>query len=284
MSFQLDPATTMGTVALKVSNIERSIAFYEKVIGLRAISVTDHQASLSANGKDVLLELEEVSEPYTGTHRGHTGLYHFALLLPTRKALGNILKHFIQLKISVGQADHLVSEALYLSDPDQNGIEIYRDRPRSEWQYDSNNMVRMSTDPIDWEGVLAEADERPFTTLDNDTVMGHIHLHVSDLNTAYRYYCELLGFSLESDWSANGALFIGAGRYHHHIGLNIWNGRGGTPLPSHATGIKEYTIHLGTDEERETIAERLKQARYQVDARGKQYYTIDPFGIGIVLN
>jgi len=284
MSFELNPATTIGTVSLKVSNIERSVAYYEKVIGLRAISVTNRQASLSANGKDVLLELEEVSEPYIGTHRGHTGLYHFALLLPTRKALGNILKHFIQLKISVGQADHLVSEALYLSDPDHNGIEIYRDRPRSEWQYDSNNMVKMATDPIDWEGVLAEADERPFEAIDHGTVMGHIHLHVSDLNTAYRYYCELLGFSLESDWSANGALFIGAGRYHHHIGLNIWNGRGGTPLPSHATGIKEYTIHLGTAEERETIAQRLKQAGYQVEARGEQYYTIDPFGIGIVLN
>lgn len=284
MSFQLDPTTNLGTVALKVSNIERSIAFYEKVIGLQAINVTDHKASLSANGKDILLELEEVSEQYEGSHRGHTGLYHFALLLPTRKALGNILKHFVQLNIGVGQADHLVSEALYLSDPDHNGIEIYRDRPRSQWQYDSNNTVKMATDPIDWEGILAEADDRPFTALDENTVMGHIHLHVSDLNVAYRYYCELLGFSLESDWSANGALFIGAGGYHHHIGLNIWNGRGGTPLPANATGIKEYSIYLRDAEERETIVQRLKQAGHHVEARGEHYYTIDPFGIGIVLN
>jgi len=177
----------------------------------------------------------------------------------------------------------VVSEALYLSDPNQNGIEIYRDRPRSQWQYDSNNMVNMATDPIDWEGILAEADDRPFTGIDENTMMGHIHLHIADLNTAYHYYCDLLGFSLESDWSANGALFIGAGRYHHHIGLNIWNVRGGTPLPANATGIKEYSIQLGSNEERETIIQRLEQAGYHVEARGEHNYTVDPFGIGIVL-
>src|SRR5690606_21333704 len=127
--------------------------------------------------------------------------------------------------------DHLVSEALYLSDPDQNGIEIYRDRPRAEWEYDQRNFVKMATDPIDWEGILAEADNQPFPGLDEGTVMGHVHLHVADLKKARQYYCELLGFSLESDWSANGALFVGAGRYHHHLGLNVWNGRGAAPLP-----------------------------------------------------
>lgn len=283
MSNQIDPALSLGKVALKVSNIERSVAFYEQVIGLKAIQVTETQASLSANGKDVLLELEVVNEPYTGSRRGHTGLYHFALLLPTRKALGNILKHFVQLRIGVGQADHLVSEALYLSDPDQNGIEIYRDRPRSEWQYDSNNMVRMATDPIDWEGILAEADDRPFTSIDENTVMGHIHLHISDLNKAKRYYCDELGFSLELDWSVNGALFTGAGRYHHHIGLNIWNGRGATPLPTNATGLKEYTILLSSAEEKEAVVQRLKQFGHEVEARGDHYYTVDPFGIGIIL-
>lgn len=283
MTYQLNPATSLGILKLKVSDIKRSIAFYEQVIGLKAIHATDAAASLTANGTDILLELEQTSKPYIGSHRGHTGLYHFALLVPSRRALGNILKHFVDLKVAVGQADHMVSEALYLSDPDQNGIEIYRDRPRSEWAYDAHDRVKMATDPIDWEGILAEADQGPFQGLDRGTVVGHVHLHVADLNMAYQYYCELLGFSLESDWSANGALFVAAGRYHHHLGLNIWNGRGGTPLPPYATGIEYYTIKLANADELATIVERLTKAGYAVHKNEAGYYTKDPFGIGIQL-
>lgn len=281
MTYQLNPETSLGIVKLKVSNIEDSIAFYERVIGLKTTRRTTVTASLSANGNDTLLELEQINTPYTGSHRGHTGLYHFALLVPSRKALGNILKHLIHSKIAIGQADHLVSEALYISDPDHNGIEIYRDRPRSEWNYDQNDQVRMASDPIDWEGILAEAEQVPFQGLDEGTVMGHIHLHVSDLDKAYQYYCKLLGFSLESDWSANGALFVGAGRYHHHIGLNIWNGRGGKPLPEHATGIDYYTIRLANPDELATVVERLRNGGYAVQPNEAGYITKDPFGIGI---
>jgi len=283
MSIQIHPNTTLGTVKLKVSDIKRSIQFYEKVIGLKAIHTTVNTASMSANGVDSLLMLEQTSKAYDGSRRGHTGLYHFALLVPSRKALGNILKHLIEMRIAIGQADHLVSEALYLSDPDQNGIEIYRDRPRAEWEYDQRNYVKMATDPIDWEGILAEADKQPFQGLDEGTVMGHVHLHVADLNIAHQYYCELLGFSLESDWSANGALFVGAGRYHHHLGLNIWNGRGATPLPAHATGLEYFTIHAVSEEELTAIVNRLQEAGYVVEHDGSGYFTKDPFGIGIQL-
>jgi len=283
MSIQIHPNTTLGTVKLKVSDIKRSIQFYEKVIGLKAIHTTVNTASMSANGVDSLLMLEQTSKAYDGSRRGHTGLYHFALLVPSRKALGNILKHLIEMRIAIGQADHLVSEALYLSDPDKNGIEIYRDRPRAEWEYDQRNYVKMATDPIDWEGILAEADKQPFQGLDEGTVMGHVHLHVADLNKAHQYYCELLGFSLESDWSANGALFVGAGRYHHHLGLNIWNGRGATPLPAHATGLEYFTIHAVGEEELTAIVNRLQEAGYAVECNGSGYLTKDPFGIGIQL-
>lgn len=282
MSIQIHPNTSLGVVKLKVSDINRSVAFYENIIGLKAIQTTETTATLSANGVDSLLELEQTDQSYLGNRRGHTGLYHFALLVPSRKALGNILKHLIESRIALGQADHLVSEALYLSDPDQNGIEIYRDRPRHEWEYDQNDNVKMATDPIDWEGILAEADNRPFEGIDPATVMGHVHLHVADLNKAYEYYCQLIGFSLELDWSFNGALFVAAGRYHHHLGLNIWNGRGASPFPEHATGIKYYTIKIVEEAELKAIEGRLNEAGYTTEPLEKNgFFTKDPFGIGI---
>lgn len=284
MSYQLDAATSLGTVKLRVSNIQRSISFYEQIIGLKAIHITSASASLTADGETVLVELVQTSAPYEGSRRGHTGLYHFALLVPSRRALGNVLQHFVEQQVAVGQADHLVSEALYLSDPDQNGIEIYRDRPRSEWKYDLNDRVKMVSDPIDWEGILAEADQAPFQGIDSGTIIGHVHLHVSDLNKAHQFYCELLGFSLESDWSANGALFVAAGRYHHHLGLNIWNGRGGTALPAHAPGIEYYTIVLANAEELNAVVERLNAAGYAAYKNEVGYMTKDPFGIGIQLS
>lgn len=281
MSFTLQPNTALGAVKLKISNLARSILFYEQIIGLKTLAQTETTAKLTADGSTVLLELEQVNEPYTGARRGHTGLYHFAILLPNRQELSRILRHFINKQIAIGQADHLVSEALYLSDPDQNGIEIYRDRPRSEWKYDQNNMVKMASDPIDWESLLAESADEPFTGLSADSIMGHVHLHVSSLEKAKQYYIDVLGFSIELDWSMNGALFTGAGRYHHHIGLNIWNGRGGTPMPANATGIEYYTICLASVEELQHVAARLENAGYKVEHNAKSMYTIDPFGIGI---
>lgn len=283
MTFIINANTTLGSVKLKVSNLARSISFYERVIGLKAINVTEQLAQLTADGSTILVELEEIENIYTGSHRGHSGLYHFALLLPTRKSLGSMLRHLIEQGIQLGQADHLVSEALYLSDPDNNGIEIYRDRPRSEWQYDSSKMVKMASDPIDWEGLLRDSEGEVFNGIDADTIMGHVHLHVADLKKATEFYRDIVGFSLELDWTANGALFTGAGGYHHHIGLNVWNGRGATPLPENATGLKYFTIKLASDEERELLAERLQEAGYPVEKGDGYMFVVDPFGIGIRL-
>lgn len=281
MSFTLHPNTSLGAVKLKIANLARSISFYEQIIGLKTLSQTETTAKMTVDGKSVLLELEQVNEPYTGARRGHTGLYHFAILLPNRQELSKILRHFIANQIAIGQADHLVSEALYLSDPDQNGIEIYRDRPRSEWEYDQNKMVKMASDPIDWESLLAESTEEPFTGLSPESIMGHVHLHVSSLEKAKQYYIDVLGFSLELDWSMNGAVFTGAGGYHHHIGVNIWNGRGGTPMPSNATGIEYYTVFLASAEELSDAGNRIEEAGYEVERNVDSMYTLDPFGIGI---
>lgn len=283
MTFIINENTSLGLVKLKVENLARSITFYESIIGLKSINVTDKSAQLTANGSTILIELTEIDDVYTGSHRGHSGLYHYALLLPNRKALGSILRHLIEHGVQLGQADHLVSEALYLSDPDNNGIEIYRDRPRSEWKYDSNNMVKMASDPIDWEGLLKESENEMFYGIDTETVMGHIHLHVADLKKADEFYNGILGFTLESDWSANGALFVGAGGYHHHIGLNVWNGRGARPLPHNATGLEYFTIKLPSDGDRELIAGRLDEAGYPVLRNEGFMYVVDPFGIGIRL-
>jgi len=281
MSFTIHSQTSLGTVKLNISNLARSITFYEKIIGLKVLSQTEHTAKMTVDGTTVLLELVQVDDPYTGTKRGHTGLYHFAILLPNRKELSKILRHLIANQIAIGQADHLVSEALYLSDPDQNGIEIYRDRPRSEWEYSENGMVKMASDPIDWESLLAESEDEPFLGLSEQSIIGHIHLHVSSLEKAKDYYVDVLGFTLESDWSMNGALFVGAGGYHHHIGLNIWNGRGGSPLPSNATGIHYFTICISSAEQLEQIAGRIEEAEYLVERVVHSLYTVDPFGISI---
>ena len=283
MTYALHPNTSLGLVKLKISNLEKSIAFYEKVIGLKSINVTNKTAQLSANGITPLLELEQIDQPYTGSKRGHTGLYHFALLLPTRKALGKVLQHFVNLHVPIGQADHLVSEALYLSDLDGNGIEIYRDRPRDEWKLDERGLVKMASDPIDWEGILAEAKGEVFTGLDEGTIMGHMHLHVSSLPAAKKYYCDIMGFNLEADWSFNGAYFVAAGGYHHHLGLNVWNGQGIPPLPDHATGLAYYTIVLANHNEWNTLKQRLEAHSYSVTVTGNEMLTTDPFGIQIKL-
>lgn len=285
MTHKLHPGTKLGEVKLKVSDLSRSLAWYERTIGLRLLRKQEdgRVAELTANGSTPLVVLEEVPGAVITPERAFSGLYHYAILLPTRKDLGITLRHLVEQGVAVGQADHLVSEALYLSDPDRNGIEIYRDRPRSEWNRNADGTVQMASDPIDWEGLLAEAGDTAWNGMPAGTTIGHVHFHIGDIAKARSFYCDVLGFDIEADWMRMGALFIGAGGYHHHIGLNLWAGAGAPPAPENGTGIDYFTIVLPTAEELAKVTESALAAGFRVETRDGGTFLADPFGIGIKL-
>ncbi|MFD1731060.1 VOC family protein [Deinococcus malanensis] len=235
---RLPKQLTLGPVDLSVSDLERSVAFYQQVLGM---AVLEQQPGTATLGAGALPLLQLTGRPGARpAPAGSSGLYHFAVLLPTRADLGRWVRHVAKLGLRVGQSDHLVSEAFYLSDPDGHGIEVYRDRPRSEWQWDLDQ-VRMASDPIDIPGLLSEPGaERPFDGLPDGTVMGHVHLRVGDLAATESFYRQVLGFDVVARWP--GALFISVGGYHHHLGLNTWQSEGGRPPRKAAPGWRACTF------------------------------------------
>jgi catechol 2,3-dioxygenase len=291
MAAKIDPATSLGEVKLKVSNLDRSIEFYRDVVGLQVEVRQGNIARLGAGEDRTLLVLEQVTDAIVTPQRRFSGLYHFAILLPTRVALGVALRRLVASGIRIGQADHLVSEALYISDPEQNGIEIYRDRPRDEWEHDDRGQVKMASDPIDWEGLLALADGQAETAMPTGTIIGHVHLHVGNLAESERFYCGVLGFDMMADYlRPAGALFVSAGGYHHHLGLNTWQGAGAPLPPPNGTGLAWYTIELPDADALAAVIERLKSAGAPVsategkdDGKGGCWMASDPTGIAIRL-
>ncbi|MGH7616623.1 MAG: VOC family protein [Gemmatimonadaceae bacterium] len=218
-AYRLPEATRLGRVRLQVADLDRSIAYYENVIGFRVIERAGSVASLGA-GNSVIVELHERPGATHITRRGQIGLYHFAILLPNRAALGRFVKHLAAIGEYAGMSDHFVSEAVYLQDPDGLGIEVYADRPRSAWRAE-NNQLAMSSIPLDVPSLVAEAGDEPWQGAPEGTVLGHVHLYVRDLDDAASFYHEGLGFD-KVVWSYPGALFMSAGGYHHHLGTNTW--------------------------------------------------------------
>ena len=232
----------IGSVSLTVRDLDRSIAFYRDGLGFRVLTETAVEAALSADGVRTLVELHERADAVLRPRRC-TGLFHFAILVPTRAALGRSLRHLTDEGWPLtGVADHLVSEALYLSDPDGLGIEICRDRPRETWTR-VGGQVMMATDPLDLESVANEPGaERSWTGLDAATVIGHVHLHVASLVEAERLYCGVVGFE-PTLRTYPGALFVAAGGYHHHLGVNTWMGEGAPAPPEHAVGLRWFSVY-----------------------------------------
>jgi catechol 2,3-dioxygenase len=257
----IDPGTQVGVVSLGVADLERSVTFYRDAIGFGVLEREDGKAVLGAGGKPRLLLTEEPGDnPWPHDRYAYTGLYHFAILVPTRADLGRWLRHWLEIGMPLpGQGDHLVSEALYLSDPDGNGIEIYRDRPRSEWTW-ANGQVRMAADPVDLRGVLEEAEHegQPWNGMAPGTRVGHIHLQVGDIAQAEEFYHGVLGFDVVARMSS--ALFVSAGGYHHHIGMNTWHSRGAPPAPEGIAGLRFYSLELASAEARAAVVARLKAA------------------------
>jgi catechol 2,3-dioxygenase len=274
----LHPATHIGAVQLTIADLDRSVAFYETVLGLQVHDRSDGQANLGVGGSN-LVELVALPGARQVTH--HSGLYHFAILTPSRVALAQALRNFVQHGVRLGGSDHLVSEALYFSDPDGNGIEVYRDRPRDEWQYE-NGLPVLGGLPLDYQGILREleGDDAPWQGMDPNTVMGHMHLHVSNLPAALQFYRDVVGFDLIMDW--NQASFLSAGGYHHHLGVNTWAGVGVPPHPDDAVGLRHYEIVLPTETECSALVARLAQAGVAQEARADGLFVRDPAQNGIL--
>jgi len=253
----IDPATSVGDVHLTIPDLTRSVRFYESHLGFLVHRRDDRTAWLGAGGPDLLVLSQCETAPRV---RGTTGLYHFAILVPTRADLARALRRLVETgTVMQGAADHGVSEALYLADPDGNGIEIYRDRPRAEWPY-AGGHLRMGADPIDLDELLAEKTEHDDSaTLAGGTVIGHVHLHVSRLDDAERFYVGVLGFELMQRYGPS-ALFVSAGGYHHHIGLNTWAGVGAPPPPPGAIGLRHFLVRLPTTAAVEAVAARARTA------------------------
>lgn len=281
MNFHREPITFVGQVNLKVQNLERSLAFYREVIGFEVIEQTDSSANLTADGKTVLLSIQQSNNliPKQGKT---TGLYHYALLLPKRSDLAEIVQHFRETGLRFGSSDHLVSEALYLSDPDGNGIEIYIDREPSAWDWD-NGEVAMAVDPLNFADLLSGGEQQRWKGLPAGTVMGHIHLHVSELVKTEEFYSKGLGFEVVNRYGEQ-ALFISDGKYHHHIGLNTWNGVG-APAPSpNSVGLESFTIMFPNEEKKNKIIAQLKNIGASVTEENGLTIATDPSGNRIHLS
>jgi catechol 2,3-dioxygenase len=238
---RIPAGTSLGTVALTVSSLERSRAFYEQVIGLRSQEQPDGSLLLGGTARwPSLLSLTADSSAAPRNPR-QTGLYHFAILVPSRRDLAVALVRLAQGGWSLdGASDHLVSEALYVSDPDGNGIEIYRDRPREQWRFDGQGQLEMATLPLDLDSLLGELRDAPpdpvaDARMPEDTRIGHVHLQVAELEQVEHFYAGVLGFEVMVKLGGT-ALFVSAGGYHHHLGLNTWHSRGGSPPPPGGIG------------------------------------------------
>lgn len=279
LSYTIDPQTKIGEVALVVADLDRSTAFYSEVLGMSEIHRSGDESTMGTADGKVLLRLRETkgAPPRPGRT---TGLYHFAILVPTRKDLARRLKRLAETRTRLqGAADHLVSEALYLADPDGNGIEIYRDRPRQEWKW-SNGRVEMDSLPIDFNHLLDEIGrEDEDAALPVGTTVGHVHLHVPNLREAVRFYTETLGMALVSEMP--GAAFLSAGGYHHHLGLNTWGGTAAPPPGS--AGLDYFEMELPDTRALHLLVQnaRFKRARFDEDWDG--LLVRDPFGNRVVL-
>ena len=279
---RLPDATRVGRVRLQVADLGRSIAFYENVLGLSITSSGASEAIATPRGSpETLIELVERPGATPVAPRGRLGLFHFAILLPDRAALGRLIPHLTSAGVHFGSSDHLVSEALYLSDPDGLGIELYADRPRAEWQSRDGELA-MSTLPLDLPSVAAVAHGERWAGMPAGTRIGHVHLHVGDLEQGQAFYHSALGFD-KVVWSYPHALFLSAGGYHHHLGINTWAGpRAAPPTPGEAQ-LLDWELLLPTDADVDAATASLTEAGHSVESLRDGATARDPWGTRLAL-
>jgi len=279
--YRLSAAIRLGAVTLQVADLERSIAYYRDVLGLRVADRSADDAVLSADGGDApLVVLRERKGAAPVPRRGRLGLYHFAILLPDRAALGRFVAHLTALGERAGASDHRVSEALYLQDPDGLGIEVYADRPRETWRSEQRQLV-MSTDPLDLQGLVRAAGGAPWTGMPAGTAMGHVHLHVGGIGRAAAFYHAGLGLD-QVVWSYPGALFLSAGGYHHHLGVNTW-AAGADPAGEGDARLLEWEIVMPSAADASAALDSLAAAGHPVSLEDDGGIARDPWGTALRL-
>lgn len=275
--YRLPAAAHVGTVDLQVSDLERSLTYYQQVLGLRLLSQEDGRAELGSAGSSTpLLRLHEHRGAQRVPSQGRIGLYHFAILLPDRAALGRFVAHLAEIGARAGAADHLVSEALYLHDPDGLGIEVYSDRPRDSWQA-TNGELRMATLPLDVASLVAAAEGEGWSGMPAGTRMGHIHLHVGDLPRASSFYHQALGLDTMV-WSYTGALFMAAGGYHHHLGLNTWAGPDAVAAREDEARLISWQLVLPDAASLADARRSVEQSGFDVGGADEGWFSADPWG------
>jgi catechol 2,3-dioxygenase len=272
--FRLPDATHVGAVHLQVSDLQRAVVYYEQVLGLSTYTSTTNTATLGPQKEKRPLVYLRTRIGVVPARRGAFGLYHFAILLPDRAALGRFASHLSGLGVRAGMADHLVSESLYLSDPDGLGIEVYADRPRDTWQHRGRELA-MTTDPLDIDGVIAAGGGAIWDGAPAGTTMGHVHLHVGNLESAEAFYSRALGFD-KTVWNYRGALFLAAAGYHHHLGTNTWSA--GPSAQENQARLLHWELIVPKAEEASAAGRSLRAAGYTADDTGDGVMTADPWG------
>jgi catechol 2,3-dioxygenase len=273
--YRLPSDTHVGSARLLVSDLERSLDYYQQVIGLRVMARERSRASLAPHGGDApLIHLETRPGTKPPPRGGRFGLYHFALLVPDRASLGRFVGHLGDIGAHVASADHAVSEALYLWDPDGLGIEVYADRPHDAWRIHGQEIF-MTTERLNLQDLLLAGGGEPWSGLPRGTALGHMHLQISDLARAEAFYHSALGFD-KIVWSFPGALFLSAGGYHHHLGTNTWAPAAGAALENEAR-LLSWDLVLPTLDSKEHAARSLRAAGYSVEQEDESWVASDPW-------
>ncbi len=260
-------------VVLTVRDLHRVADFYRRDIGLH-VQRDEGATLLLGSGAQTMLEVRH--DPHARPHSVRdAGLFHTAFLLPTRAALGAWIRHAFESQVPItGAADHLVSEAIYLNDPEGNGVEVYADRPRSQWNW-TNGAVHMATDPLDLQGIVASAEGLPWNGAPEGSVVGHVHLQVGALPEAESYYAGVLGLDITCRYP--GAVFYSSGGYHHHIATNIWNSRGALPRADGATGLSGVQLSLESAQALDDLRLRVSDAGLGITEQGHGFQVKDPW-------
>jgi catechol 2,3-dioxygenase len=279
--YRLPDTTHLGRVRLQVADLDRSLTFYEYVLGMRVIRRGQDWAGLGPQAEErEIVHLRQLITARPVPRRGLLGLYHFAILLPDRASLGRFVAHLGEIGAYAGMSDHFVSEAVYLTDPDGLGIEVYADRPRGAWRYDERQLY-MTTNHLDVDDLVKSARGEPWTGMPPGTVLGHVHLYVDEIATAEAFYHDALGFD-KVVWSYPGALFMSAGGYHHHLGTNTW-ARGAPPATDADARLLEWEIVVPTNNDADEAAHSVKAAGYPAKQEGSGWLLTDPWGTGLRL-
>lgn len=272
--YHVKPNIYVNHIVLKVVDITRSREFYTKVMGFKILEEKENEVTLTADGITPIVSLIEPNDVVPKMPR-RTGVYHFALLLPDNFQLGLFLKHLRDEGYPiVGGSHHGVSEAVYLQDPDDNGIEVYADTDSDSWEW-TGDKVNMVTLPLDYDKLIGNTGDAKWEGIPGKSIIGHLHLHVADLEESKKFYVDGMGLDIVAE-IPRSAIFTSSGGYHHHIAFNIWNGRGAKPLPDNAAGMKYFSVTFPDEEARSKRIREMEKLGYKVFEENKDLYVKDP--------